>query len=99
MSSIGELIKYVMGRERYSMQTGVAWGQKSNYTNETHREVLIYGRAQSRTSEQSLSRTGANWRGLELGHRLDIDIKIYRSLYTPGRKTCPNNSKKLTLVN
>lgn len=27
MSSIGKLIKYVMGRERYSMQTGAAWGK------------------------------------------------------------------------
>lgn len=50
MSSIGKLIKYVIVGERYAMQNWNCLGQKSNNINETHCEVLIYGRAASYTA-------------------------------------------------
>lgn len=49
MSSIEKLIKYVIGVERYAMQNSKCLGQKSNYINETHCEVLIYSQVTNRT--------------------------------------------------
>lgn len=87
MSSIEKLIKYVIGVERYAMQNWKCLGQKSNYINETHCEVLIYSQVASHTTIDCRLFFRRGSRRFDLGTLIETNLKIYRHLYMLGRKT------------
>lgn len=82
------------------MQTGGCLGQKSNYINETHCEVLIYDRAESQTAVQSPVSIPFPGLTLVLDGRKGIGRKIYRSEQDAVKiNTCKTVRKLKTLNN